>query len=863
MKTKILAIIILAVFFLPNCSQSDSQNPFAATSADFQRWGPRLPNDAIMPEPDMIQTVEQWSRKAFSADNMPNGVETFTLQLIRQDHSALSFDQSCMGTPLKIGSRSFAKGLGTHSNSEIRVTFPEPVTKFTAFVGIDNNYDTGGVRGSVQFAIVADEKELVRTQTLRGSDEATEIDLSLPENTTVLTLIVDGTADGPSYDQADWCEPVVVGVSGTIYHLSDAGSFPLYHELPFSFQYGGVHSSKLLPHWTFEAKDIDGLNSVYSWTDPKTGLKVSAHVRRFERFAGVDWILYFENTGTRNTSLIENVRTLDMNVKMSRQPNVINMLVADNHGPTGWLPAKHTLKNGESRRFVPVGGRSSDGQFPFWNIQSSELGDNEASSGMFVAIGWSGQWSADFSKNDDDVNVNVGMEKISTILYPGESIRQPRVLVMPWKSSRINAHVLFRRLMMFEYAPKPSNDLPAQLPVAGQNFDRYWWNSDLPPEVRSPHVWGGHEWRTYEGQVKWAKILHEAGFTHHWLDAAWFQDGWNKGVGNWYSDTIRFPQGVEALGKVIHDLGMKFILWIEPERSLPNTHIFNEHPDYFFPNLFKLNDPKARKYMTEFLHDWINRNRVDVLRIDFNIRPLSFWLANDMTDRRGITEIRYVSGLYEMWGQLIKDNPGLWIDNCASGGRRIDLETTALSVPLWSSDNGCNQGTPVEWQHTTTMGMAQYLPAFSCATWESDPYSFRSCASMGAVAQFNFMDSDYDAERAKAAAAEAKVYQKFWYGDFYPLTEAKSGNNHLLAWQLHREDLNAGIIYIFRQENCPYTGYELSPHAIDSDATYEVTLKRDYSKGTTKILSGGQLVDFQVEMPQKKSSLVIEYRKIK
>ncbi len=40
-----------------------------------------------------------------------------------------------------------------------------------------------------------------------------------------------------------------------------------------------------------------------------------------------------------------------------------------------------------------------------------------------------------------------------------------------------------------------------------------------------------------------------------------------------------------------------------------------------------------------------------------------------------MTEIRYVEGHYAMWDELRARHPGLWIDNCASGGRRIDLET--------------------------------------------------------------------------------------------------------------------------------------------------------------------------------------------
>ena len=54
--------------------------------------------------------------------------------------------------------------------------------------------------------------------------------------------------------------------------------------------------------------------------------------------------------------------------------------------------------------------------------------------------------------------------------------------------------------------------------------------------------------------------------------------------------------------------------------------------------------------------------------------------------------IRYIEGLYEMWDELRAKNPGLVIDNCASGGRRIDLEAISRSVALWQSDINCRQG---------------------------------------------------------------------------------------------------------------------------------------------------------------------------
>ncbi|MCL2304191.1 MAG: NPCBM/NEW2 domain-containing protein [Planctomycetaceae bacterium] len=838
-------------------SLQEEKNPFSPTSTDFSVWGPHLVNDSITPDTDDIARFRSQIDMVFTG----KVAEFPSLRLIRQDYDRLEYNKTCLGNALKIGSQSFEKGLGTHANSEIEVSFSEPVVRFSAMVGIDRSR---GTNGSVRFIVCAFDKELLRTPILRGGDEAYTIDLTLPEGTTKLQLVVDATEDGPAHDHASWCNPVVVGKSGKTYDLTTTSvSFMAQESVPFSFDYNGVSSREFLRSWQFEKKDKNSQGTVYSWTDPVSGLKVEADVRWFEQFAAADWVLHFTNTGTQNTPRIENVRTLDLSVNLgsgNSSSNMIHTINGDQYSRNSWLPAKYPLKNGEGRHFAPVGGRSSNGMAPVWNLQSGDVGGNEVSGGMFVMIGWSGQWAADFmKKNDSDVHISAGMEKIATILYPGESIRQPRILVMPWNSSRINSQVLFRRLLMFEYVPKPDQNFPVKMPISSNCWTRYFGKNQ--------------DWATHEGQVAWAKIMREAGIDHLWLDALWFP-GQFPVVGNWYSDTTRFPEGIEALGKELREMGMKLIVWFEPERAAEGSQIAKDHPQYLFEgtdpwlggSLFKINDPEARKYMTDLLHDRIVRYGIDVLRIDFNMDPLGFWRANDSPERLGMTEIRYVEGHYEMWNQLIKDNPGLWIDNCASGGRRIDLETIAISVPVWRSDLFDFPDTRPEWIQMQTMSFFQFIPLSSCSTWESAPYHFRSSASPGALGEFNFMDGDYDAEKVKAAYSEAKVYQKFWYGDFYPLTEVNAGdinrNDLLLAWQLHREDLNAGVVYVFRHGDCPFLGRELSLHAIDRDATYEVTLKRDYSAGTTTIFSGKQLSEFQAEMPQKQSSLLIEYRKI-
>ena len=96
--------------------------------------------------------------------------------------------------------------------------------------------------------------------------------------------------------------------------------------------------------------------------------------------------------------------------------------------------------------------------------------------------------------------------------------------------------------------------------------------------------------------------------------------------------------------------------------------------------LFNLGNPEACRWMSRYIGDFIEQNGIDYYRQDFNIEPEGFWYANDKPGRQGICEIRYIEGLYAFWDYLLQRFPHLLIDNCASGGRRLDLETTSRSA---------------------------------------------------------------------------------------------------------------------------------------------------------------------------------------
>jgi len=791
--------------------------------------------------------ILNWSYNAFTGTNTQTPSSFVRIKSNKQDHSVLHFGESTIDTPIKIGRLSFKRGLGTHANSEITLGLPAGSKAFQASIGIDNNHDTQGRNGSVQFVVIVEGKELFRSATLRGGNAPVQINVALPPHTSELTLKVDGTPDGVSCDQADWADARVILDNGGVAWADEDRQIFLAPQLPFSFIYDGKPFAQLEPQWTRTGNTVMKHERVLhnvQFSDPQTGLQVTATATVFLPYAAVEWVLNFENKGTKDTPIIENIQAIDTLLASGyfATPAIVHRLSGDVCGEQSFTPIDTTLESGKPLAIAPDGGRSSSGAFPFFDFEYN-------GKGIISAIGWTGQWQARFDRfPTGPTHFTAGMEKTHFILHPGESVRSPRILIMPWEGDRIVAHQRFRRLLMFEYTPK-ANGHPLRLPIALQCFDRYVGTSP--------------KWSTEAGQFRAAQATRDIGCDTHWLDAAWFPNGFPEGAGNWFCSS-NFPNGLKPLSDRCHSMGLKFLLWFEPERVVTNTAIAREHPEFLLKggnsSLYNLGDPAARRWLTDLLSKRITEFGLDTYRNDFNIDPLGFWRANDAPDRQGISEIRYIEGLYAMWDELLAKHPGLWIDNCASGGRRIDIEMISRSVNLWRSDTGCAPG-HADWDQNQAMSVSQYIPLFTSCSWEHTAYPLRSTATAGVICQFDFQNTEFSTNAARTALAEIKENQKYWYGDFTPLTPNTVGSQSLVAYQLHRADLNSGIILAFRRADCPYPAVQVSLKGLSPDKYYRVMFIDEARHKHRKIISGKALTsNFELRLPEKQQSLLIRYQ---
>jgi alpha-galactosidase len=281
---------------------------------------------------------------------------------------------------------------------------------------------------------------------------------------------------------------------------------------------------------------------------------------------------------------------------------------------------------------------------------------------------------------------------------------------------------------------------------------------------------------------------------------------------------------------------------------------------------------------------------VDIYRQDFNFDPLPYWREADEPDRVGMAEIRHVEGLYEFWDDLRRCHPGLWIDNCASGGRRIDLETLSRSLPLWPSDFadvvGLRFGMDLHvGDQCVNAGLARWVPLFGGGVWNFTPYGTRSQVLGGftfgfhidqkdyapesrrGVADFKdvlrrgrtLLGDDFPMEDARAAIAEWRSLQPFFTGDFYPLLPLTAAAHDWCAYQLHREDLGAGFALFLRRHQSPFSKAEVELRGIDPTAQYEVSLSEGYAEAPRRRVAGRALAHVSVGIPEKPGSVLLRY----
>ena len=247
--------------------------------------------------------------------------------------------------------------------------------------------------------------------------------------------------------------------------------------------------------------------------------------------------------------------------------------------------------------------------------------------------------------------------------------------------------------------------------------------------------------------LKLAKAAKSAGIELFVMDDGWFgrRDDDSHSLGDWTANTGKLPGGLKGISGKIHDMGMMFGIWIEPEMVNVESDLYRKHPDWVMQipavaaapggtakggpiaapgriveggpipadpeaaasemtwrphsegrhqRILDLANPEVVDYLIKEMTRVIEEASADYVKWDMNrifSDVYSPYLAK-MTGAaasscQGETAHRYILGLYRLMKALTERFPDTLFEGCASGGNRFDLGILCYMPQIWASDN--------------------------------------------------------------------------------------------------------------------------------------------------------------------------------
>lgn len=645
---------------------------------------------------------------------------------------------------------------------------------------------------------------------------------------------------------------------------ANAADFTTKYQVAFTYEGEAFVPEK----WSPSSRDLGNGVTDVTYTSPDGKLRLKVTYKAFNDFPVVEIRPVLECVGSAETGIVDGFRSLNLDMPCSSNGIRIRRTTGSASQFSDFSRHDVLLQRRHECNECSMScseGRSS-AWLPYFGIDFSGM------SGLEVAIGWTGDWKADFKYNENFL-LAIGMgRKTHFKMLPGESFRMPYTVIYEREGKSVeDGLVEFHRFVIEHKSPRDAQGelFKPILPLTGSGGNK---TDDNMLKVLN---------RSTE--------LFNAPFDTFWIDAGWYgayhetpQDSncgpfWSRNVGNWTPNTFSHPDGnLKKVSDAAHAKGMKFLLWFEPERATINAPIVHEHPEYFLrpknnPSdegfLLNLGDPAALEWIISEVSRNIIESGVDIYRQDFNMDPRPCWEDADTPDRMGVTEIKHINGLYAFWDELHRRFPDMMFENCASGGRRMDIEMMSRAHSYCRDDaqmaHGCE-----EMVQNITLNSTPYIPFTGGETFAVSPldtYGWLSCLGAGTV----FTPTDFQGMILTREPGQDEIdwfntmlgisdrVRTLFSGDFYNLTEDVFDSSDIFCgYQFNKGD--EGFFLIFRRQDCQRDTYRPNLRGIDAEAKYLV----EEFEGKTRKMKGSALAGQTLGFEAPRSYKLVFYRKI-
>jgi alpha-galactosidase len=518
-----------------------------------------------------------------------------------------------------------------------------------------------------------------------------------------------------------------------------------------------------------------------------------------------------------------------------------------------WTLNEETIHQGqrvlESRR-----GSTGIQLNPWFAIRKGNA-DEEHGETWFGALAWSGSWRITVEQDAlDKVRVTGGFNPFDFgyLLKPGEKLESPVFYAGYSNHGMGGASRLLNRFTLTHILPQAPS--PKLRPVIYNSWEATQWNVS----------------EAVEGAL--AEKAAALGVDRFVMDDGWFgqRKGDRAGLGDWYVNKEKFPNGLKPLIEKVHSLKMDFGLWVEPEMVNPDSDLYRNHPDWVlnFPGrprtegrnqlVLNLARSDARKYVFDAMDKLLTENDIAFLKWDYN-RNWSEpgWDQLPANEQKKVY-VEFTRNLYSIFAELRAKHPGVEIESCSGGGGRVDLGILHYTDEVWPSDNT----DPLD-RLTEQDGFTHAYPVQTMAAWVTDsPHwlnnrttsmTFRMLVSMQGVlgigGNLNNWTNEDMAIAKRLVSAYHQVQKTITQGDLYRLISPTNGSE-FSATETVSPDKSQVVFFAFvhsTQEGRSFPRLQLL--GLDPNATYALgSIEGKAADGTPTEASGAWWMNHGIEV---------------
>ncbi len=358
---------------------------------------------------------------------------------------------------------------------------------------------------------------------------------------------------------------------------------------------------------------------------------------------------------------------------------------------------------------------------------------------------------------------------------------------------------------------------------------------------------------------------HQLGIEMFVLDDGWFghRNNDHTSLGDWVVDKQKFPNGTEHFSDQVHNLGMKFGLWFEPEMISIDSDLYRNHPDWMIHDprstptpgrhqfVLDMTQPVVVDYLFNLMSHVIDSAKLDYIKWDMN-RNITEMFSNHLSSPQQLEmPHRYILGVYALYDRLTKAYPDLLFESCASGGGRFDLGLMYYAPQAWTSDD-TDAAERMLIQFGTSYGYPQSMMGAHVSAVPNDQSGrVTSLATRGNVAFFGAFGYELDITKLsqteltqiKEQVAFYKTYRHlFQFGTFYRIDSPFSQDSNVISWQVVSPDQKQAIASRYQLLNHPNAPYHrLYFKGLLPDQAYRVNQDTETYYGD-ELMSAGYFV---------------------